>query len=71
MFELTDDFYEFDEKNYCIIGRRMHKKYQLGDTIEVEIARANLERKQLDFRIVGEEMPAQRVKTMPRGKRWK
>jgi ribonuclease R len=71
MFELTDDFYEFDEKNYCIIGRRMHKKYQLGDTIEVEIARANLERKQLDFRIVGEEMPAQRVKTVPRGKRWK
>jgi len=71
MFELTDDFYEFDEKNYCIIGRRMHKKYQLGDTIEVEIARANLERKQLDFRIVGEEMSAQRVKTMPRGKRWK
>ncbi len=71
MFELTDDFYEFDEKNYCLIGRRMHKKYQLGDTIEVEIFRTNLERKQLDFRIVGEEMPARREKTMPRGKRWK
>ena len=57
MHELTDDFYEFDEKNYCIIGRRTHKKYQLGDVIEVEIARANLDRKQLDFRIIGEEPP--------------
>ena len=75
MFELTDDFYEFDEKNYCIIGRRTHKKYQLGDVIEVEIARANLERKQLDFRIVGEELPlantaSKRLKSPVRGKRW-
>ena len=60
LFELTDDFYEFDEKNYCIIGQRTHKKYQLGDAIEVEIARANLEKKQLDFRIVGEELPKSR-----------
>ena len=76
MFELTDDFYDFDEKNYCIIGRRAHKKYQLGDLIEVEISRANLERKQLDFRIVGEEMPLNRInpkkiKGAVRSKRWK
>jgi ribonuclease R len=76
MFELTDDFYDFDEKNYCIIGRRAHKKYQLGDLIEVEISRANLERKQLDFRIVGEEMPLTRInpkkiKGAVRSKRWK
>ena len=55
LHELTDDYYEFDEKNYCIIGRRTHKKYQLGDEIEVEIARANLAKKQLDFRISGDE----------------
>jgi ribonuclease R len=56
MHELTDDYYEYDEKNYCIIGRRLHKKYQLGDDIEVEVVRANLEKKQLDFRIAGEEV---------------
>ena len=55
LHELTDDYYEFDEKNYCITGRRTHKKYQLGDEIEVQVVRANLERKQLDFRIAGEE----------------
>ncbi len=62
LFELTDDFYEFDEKNYCIIGRHTHKKYQLGDAIEIEIARANLDKKQLDFRIVGEVLPPSRIK---------
>ncbi|MCX6236884.1 MAG: ribonuclease R [Bacteroidia bacterium] len=69
LFELTDDFYEFDEKNYCIIGRRTHKKYQLGDVIEIEIARANLDKKQLDFRIVGEELQPQKIKTPIRERR--
>jgi len=52
LHELTDDFYQFDEKNYCITGRRTHRKYQLGDEVEIEILRANLEKKQLDFKIV-------------------
>jgi len=49
---LDDDFYIFDEKNYCLIGRHAHRKYQLGDEVKVEITRANLEKKQLDFRLV-------------------
>jgi ribonuclease R len=52
LHELTDDYYQFDEKNYCITGRRSHKKYQLGDEVVIEILRANLEKKQLDFKIV-------------------
>lgn len=47
--ELDDDYYEFDEKNYCITGRRKHKTYRLGDKIMIKVERANLERKQLDF----------------------
>lgn len=47
--DLEDDMYRFDEENYCIIGRRTHKKFQLGDPIAIRIAKANLERKQLDF----------------------
>ena len=39
----------FDEKNYCLVGRRHHHKYQLGDPIRIKVANANLERKQLDF----------------------
>jgi len=51
---LDDDFYIFDEKNYCLIGRHSHRKYQLGDQVRIEIAKANLEKKQLDFRLVKE-----------------
>ncbi len=47
--ELDDDFYIFDEKNYALVGRHKHKKYQLGDDVTVKIWRTNLERKQLDF----------------------
>jgi ribonuclease R len=52
---LDDDFYIFDEKNYCLVGRHTQQKYQLGDELTVEIMRANLEKKQLDFRLVREE----------------
>ena len=52
LHELTDDYYQFDEKNYCITGRRSRRRYQLGDEVEIEILRANLEKKQLDFKIV-------------------
>lgn len=50
--DLQDDFYIFDEKNYCIVGRHHRKKFQLGDEITVKVAKANLEKKQLDFVIV-------------------
>ncbi|MBR5203996.1 MAG: ribonuclease R [Bacteroidaceae bacterium] len=52
MRELDDDFYDFDEKAYCLTGRRFHKKYSLGDAIRIKVVRANLERKQLDFALV-------------------
>jgi ribonuclease R len=47
--DLGNDYYDFDEKNFVIVGRRHHTKYQLGDPIRIQVARANLERKQLDF----------------------
>ena len=52
MRDLGDDYYEFDEKNYCLIGRRRHRKFSLGDPVRIKVARANLEKKQLDFTLV-------------------
>ena len=49
---LDDDFYEFDEKNYCIIGRHNHKRYQLGDELTVKIIRTDLVKKQIDLEII-------------------
>ena len=50
--DLDDDYYEFDEKNYCLIGRRKKRQYRLGDPISIKVAQANLDRKQLDYQLV-------------------
>jgi ribonuclease R len=55
MRDLDDDYYDFDERNYCLVGRRHHHKYQLGDPILITVASANLEKKQLDFALAKEE----------------
>ena len=47
--DLDDDYYDFDERNYCLVGRHHHHKYQLGDPICIKVAGANLEKRQLDF----------------------
>ena len=55
MHDLRGDYYEFDEAHYCLIGRRHHTKYQLGDPIRIKVARANLEKRQLDFTLADDE----------------
>lgn len=72
--DLDDDFYEFDEKNYCLRGRRNKKEYQLGDAIQIKVARANLERKQLDFALIEDENKSvaeapNKAKTTKKGKK--
>ena len=53
--ELEGDYYEFDEENYCIVGRHHRRMYQLGDEVCIRVAKANLVARQLDFTLVGEE----------------
>ena len=50
--DLDDDYYEFDEKNYRLRGRSRHHCYNLGDTVKIQVARADLYRKQLDYKLV-------------------
>ena len=49
MHDLDDDYYDFDERNYCLVGRHHHNRYQLGDPIKIVVAKANIEKRQLDF----------------------
>ena len=53
--DLADDFYDYDEKNYCLVGRRHHNRYTLGDKVHVQVARADLDRKQLDFALMSDD----------------
>lgn len=60
MRDIADDYYDFDERNFCLVGRRHHNKYQLGDEIRIKVAQANLEKKQLDFTLAGESAPVRK-----------
>ena len=53
--DLDDDYYEFDERNYCLRGRRFHHCYNLGDSVKIQVARADLYRKQLDYKLIRPE----------------
>lgn len=60
MRDLGDDYYEFDEKNYCLIGRKRHQKFSLGDPVQIKVVRANLEKKQLDFVLADDKVPVKK-----------
>lgn len=62
--DLADDYYDYDETNYCLVGRRNNNRYRLGDPVQVQVARANLDRKQLDFVLVDEKNPPRSLETL-------
>jgi ribonuclease R len=53
--DLDDDFYEFDETSYCVVGSRTKKKYTMGDEVKVQVMRCDLLKKQIDFKMVMKE----------------
>ncbi len=64
--DLADDYYDFDEKAYCLTGRRHGTKYTLGDRVKVQVARADLDRKQLDFALISDSgTPTQPLRQAP------
>ncbi|MCM1068115.1 MAG: ribonuclease R [Muribaculaceae bacterium] len=62
--DLADDYYDFDAKNYTLTGRKHGHRYRLGDNVQVQVARADLAKKQLDFVIVDEQNPARPVEAL-------
>ena len=58
--DLEDDYYEYDEENYRIKGRSKGKIYTLGDKVTIEVVRADLQKKQLDYKLVSIEPGAER-----------
>ncbi len=49
---IVDDFYEFDEEEYAIIGRNTNRKFEIGDEVKIEVVNTNLSRRQLDYKLV-------------------
>ena len=49
---MTDDYYRFDERAHALKGENTRQVYRLGDEVEVQLVRVDLERRQLDFALV-------------------
>ncbi len=49
---MTDDYYRFDERAHALKGENTRQVYRLGDEVEVQVVRVDLERRQLDFALV-------------------
>jgi ribonuclease R len=60
---LADDFYVYDQDSHTLEGRRTKKRYRLGDKVKVEVVRVDLDRRQLDFRVVTDEPGGRAVET--------
>jgi ribonuclease R len=54
---LTDDYYDFEEASHSLIGRRAKRRFRLGDKVHVQVVRVDLQRRQLDFRVVEKKAP--------------
>ena len=53
--DFNDDFYQFDQKNYRVIGNNSGRVINLGDELTIRVKHADLVRRQLDFELVEEE----------------
>ncbi|MCI1732817.1 MAG: RNB domain-containing ribonuclease [Bacteroidales bacterium] len=53
--DIKEDYFEFDEKNYCVIGKSTHQKFTLGDKVKIKVEKTNLEQKIIDFSLVWDE----------------
>ncbi len=47
--DLDDDFYEFDDRSYSLVGKQSRKTYRMGGPVQVIIAAANIETKEIDL----------------------
>jgi ribonuclease R len=50
---LTDDYYRFDRAGHVIHGLRSGNSFRLGDPVRVAVAAVDVDRRQLDFRLIG------------------
>ena len=68
---LEDDYYNYDEKRGCLVGKHTGKMYTLGQLIEVQVVRADKAQKQVDLVLTGEKEKSRKPKRRIRGFEWK
>ena len=49
---LHDDYYQYHENRYYLIGERTHRTFRIGDEVKVRVERVDIERRHIDFWLV-------------------
>jgi ribonuclease R len=52
MTSLHDDYYQYHEKKYCLVGERTHKTFRIGDEVRVRVDRVDVESRHIDFGLI-------------------
>ena len=55
LVDLNDDFYEYDEKNYRVVGKHNKRMYSLGDEVVVKVKHCDIDRRTIDLEFTDEE----------------
>ncbi len=50
--DIKDDFFIFDEKNYCVVGKSSRVKFTLGDKVRIRVSKVNIEQKLIDYELI-------------------
>ena len=53
---INGDYYEYDEKSLCIVGKRHGKTFRIGDRIDIQVVRADMQMRQIDFILSGNKL---------------
>jgi len=61
MSSMDDDYYIYNEKQYCLVGERTRKTYRIGDTIDVILAKADVASRQIDFAIAPQSLKRNKI----------
>ena len=65
---MTDDYYQFDERQMALIGERHAKVFRIGDEVTVKVTHVDVDERMIDFQIVGMPLPKNKSQRPARGK---
>ena len=65
---LEDDFYQYEEDRHRLIGMNRRREFTIGTPLQVTVHKVDLDRREIDFRLVDEQKPGLAKQDSRRGK---
>lgn len=55
MVDMNDDFYNYNEDTYSLIGERTKKVFRIGDQVRIKVSKVNVDFREIDFELVNQK----------------